>query len=351
MEWELSKENVQPLREGRNVEKLNQALKAKVEGQTKSKISEQHRKMLEAIDNYQGEDPLRPWIECIEWVKEAYPFGGNQSGLLQLLELCARTFYKDNYYLNDIRYLKIWMEYADRCTHPQEIFSFLQDNNIGQNHALFYERYARFLEQQNKFSQANDIYQVGLARKVQPHDSLQIAYAGFIKRSVRESLTKDDTKSPTAQGRSFGNTIAGNSRGSVSHQKIRPQRDSKTDRSMAKQIPVFVDREFQSKGSNCTSTSSSFVGERERMKENMQSATKWAGVRIPQRNVHSVPAVELNVFTDEEFLHNMEQRSAKKRIPASRALRLDDIVHVTREADRLKQNPLAYFNDEEFELM
>ena len=45
MEWELSKENVQPLREGRNVEKLNACLlKARLAGASaKAKVSEEHR--------------------------------------------------------------------------------------------------------------------------------------------------------------------------------------------------------------------------------------------------------------------------------------------------------------------
>jgi hypothetical protein len=45
MEWELSKENVRPLKEGRNVEKLNaRLLKSRLDGASaKSKLSEEHR--------------------------------------------------------------------------------------------------------------------------------------------------------------------------------------------------------------------------------------------------------------------------------------------------------------------
>jgi checkpoint serine/threonine-protein kinase len=44
MEWELSKENVQPLKSGRNVEVLNDALKAKAEGPARSNTLEHQRR-------------------------------------------------------------------------------------------------------------------------------------------------------------------------------------------------------------------------------------------------------------------------------------------------------------------
>jgi hypothetical protein len=44
MEWELSKENVQPLRKGRKVEVLNEALRAKEESPARSKICESERR-------------------------------------------------------------------------------------------------------------------------------------------------------------------------------------------------------------------------------------------------------------------------------------------------------------------
>lgn len=44
MEWELSKENVQPLKGGRNVEVLNDALKAKAEGPARSSTFDNQRR-------------------------------------------------------------------------------------------------------------------------------------------------------------------------------------------------------------------------------------------------------------------------------------------------------------------
>jgi len=44
MEWELSKENVQPLRKGRNVEILNETLQVKEKSKDQSKILDSQRR-------------------------------------------------------------------------------------------------------------------------------------------------------------------------------------------------------------------------------------------------------------------------------------------------------------------
>lgn len=92
-EWELHKENVRPLKRGRNTKLLNRALKAQVDRDLKASLLQTRRyfslfsrvffqvpslrkinhhfllgsirirRMIEAIDEYHGEDPLQPWLE------------------------------------------------------------------------------------------------------------------------------------------------------------------------------------------------------------------------------------------------------------------------------------------------
>ncbi|KAI5070613.1 hypothetical protein GOP47_0014956 [Adiantum capillus-veneris] len=352
MEWELSKENVQPLKEGRNVEKLNASLKARVEVAWKSKISEEHRQMVEAIDIYSGDDPLQPWIECIKWVKQSYPSGGSQSGLLRLLELCARTFCKDTRYADDIRYLKVWMDYADRCTNPRDIYTFLQDNNIAQQHAFFYEHCARFWEQQQKFPESRAIYELGIARKAEPLDSLKRAYTRFLQRVSRESASKDESQSPPAQSnRAFGTQITGKNRG-LPLQQARKSNAFTTERGMPQQFSVYVDPDLRSNKSLPRPQGNKFISETEKNKENIQRASKWAGVKVAGASSTAAPRaaseVKLEVFKDDDELTlSKEPKPKKKSVPASRALRLDDSNSSSREEDKLKQNPLLYFEEDD----
>ncbi|KAH0857753.1 hypothetical protein HID58_086014, partial [Brassica napus] len=45
-------------------------------------------KLIEDIDEYDGDDPLFPWIKCVKWVQEAFPLGGECSRLLVIYEQC-----------------------------------------------------------------------------------------------------------------------------------------------------------------------------------------------------------------------------------------------------------------------
>ncbi|KZV14676.1 hypothetical protein F511_41713 [Dorcoceras hygrometricum] len=105
-EWELFKENVRPLKRGRNVNLLNQALKSHSHTQIKKSLLHDRRRLIEAIDQYDGDDPLQPWIECIKWVQEAFPPGGDYSGLLVIYEQCVRTFWHEHRNAKPVEKLK-----------------------------------------------------------------------------------------------------------------------------------------------------------------------------------------------------------------------------------------------------
>lgn len=49
---------------------------------------------------------------CIKWVQEAFPPGGECSGLLVIYEQCVRKFWHSERYKDDLRYLKVWLEYV-----------------------------------------------------------------------------------------------------------------------------------------------------------------------------------------------------------------------------------------------
>lgn len=55
---------------------------------------------------------------------------------------------------------------ADCLPDPSSVFLFLEDHNIGRDHALFYEAYAAYLELKGNFSQADLVYQEGVKRYV-----------------------------------------------------------------------------------------------------------------------------------------------------------------------------------------
>ncbi len=55
---------------------------------------------------------------------------------------------------------------ADCCTEPKDIYAFLEANSIGQDHALYYEAFATYLEIHKNYKRANEIFELGIARFV-----------------------------------------------------------------------------------------------------------------------------------------------------------------------------------------
>ncbi|KAI9095672.1 hypothetical protein K1719_026232 [Acacia pycnantha] len=62
--------------------------------------------LIEAIEEYNRDDPLLPWLECIKWVQESF----HCSGLVVKYEQCVQTFWHSERYKDDLRYLKVWLE-------------------------------------------------------------------------------------------------------------------------------------------------------------------------------------------------------------------------------------------------
>ena len=64
-EWELSKENIQPLKQGRNMAKLSHSLHQQDEDTARA-IQEERRVFEEELRSDAGEDALDPWYRYIQ---------------------------------------------------------------------------------------------------------------------------------------------------------------------------------------------------------------------------------------------------------------------------------------------
>lgn len=122
-EWENSKENVMPLKRGRNVLELNKALRAQDSFQEKVRL-EQHAKQLEKeLKEYTGGDPLSLWLQYIRWIEAKMPEDTRKK--FAVLENCTRVLKEDSRYKNDLRYIRVWIQYVrihDACSLPFAMF-------------------------------------------------------------------------------------------------------------------------------------------------------------------------------------------------------------------------------------
>ena len=169
MDWETSKENYQPLKQGRQLSKLHEEPeKAPAKAQA---CAEQERRYLEvlsrAVDSGQiglscheetfvalkevlegartvhrerppgGLDTVRMHVmqaDCalvssirssaeadnlragrfIKQTQDTFKSGGQKAELLPLLERCTRELQSDDRYKKDIRYLRVWIQYVSQ---------------------------------------------------------------------------------------------------------------------------------------------------------------------------------------------------------------------------------------------
>ncbi|KAK9928529.1 hypothetical protein M0R45_025661 [Rubus argutus] len=352
-EWELFKENVRPLKRGRKVEILNDALKAQTDNQLRKSLFDQRRRLIQAIDEYEGDDPLQPWLECIKWVQEAFPPGGDFSGLVVIYEQCVRTFWHSDRYKDDLRYLKVWLEYAENCADPEVIFSFLHANEIGKTHSEFYISYALLMESKNKVKAANELLNLGISRNAQPIEKLSDAFRKFLARSMRRppKASEEDSAETRIPTRSFGTVLAkGENCLQTSESSGLLKKNVKLDRarvplSIYKEDSISLDQsDVPKRDLNLWHT----LGPRaERNKENSAIPTKWTSYKVRQRPVPrtggvAVTSACIEIFVDEECAetHRMNAEGAKS---STLQPRQGEEQELKKETELLRREPLRNF--------
>ncbi|KQJ93805.1 hypothetical protein BRADI_3g06840v3 [Brachypodium distachyon] len=351
-ELETFKENVRPLKRGRNVGLLNRALKAHADPAQRSALLAERRRMIEAIEEYQGEDPLQPWVNCIKWVQESFPAGGESSGLVVIYEQCVRAFWHDERYKGDLRYLKVWLEYAGNCADAEVIFRFLEANQIGDGHAVFYIHYSSLMESKNKLKKANEIYNLGIARKAKPVEKLETAYRAFLRRSTKKKEHSEDEAATDDQPvRRFGSDLNhGGHHAENSHLLAKPR--VKLQRiDVNKPISVYKENSVPSQGlaRSKDRTWNTLGTQADRNKENSMMPAKWTSHKIPQK-VGGRPAApssrvsSIEVFVDEECAKEPAPPQVPKSTKPS-VLKLREAItrNLKKETELLKENPLRNF--------
>ena len=111
-------------------------------------LARERRQLRAEIDSaLDGEDdPLEAYDHFVKWTIKNFAEGDPDSGLVELLEEATRKFKNDPNYKGDLRYLKLWCQYARQVEKPASVYAFLASKDIGSGYALLYEEYAKALE-------------------------------------------------------------------------------------------------------------------------------------------------------------------------------------------------------------
>lgn len=205
---EGQKENIQSLPGGRSARKLAELYSPsplhKLATPTPSDTKNVHdciRAEYEAeIQNIsESDDPLDVFDRYVRWTLDAYPTAQAtpQSQLHTLLERATKTFITSAQYKNDPRYLRLWIHYIHFFSDaPREAYMFLSRHGIGEGLALFYEEYAAWLEGAGRWTQAEEVYKLGIERESRPVQRLLRKFKEFEERMAQEPADAIEPSSP-----------------------------------------------------------------------------------------------------------------------------------------------------------
>ncbi|KAI4192510.1 MAG: hypothetical protein LQ346_004282 [Caloplaca aetnensis] len=319
---ESHKENIQSLPGGRSAKALASAFsplslssKTATPGSTRN-LNDAIRQdyELELIAIADSDDPLDIYDRYVKWTMNAYPSAQAtpDSQLRPLLERATKAFQSAAHYKNDPRYLKLWLNYIRFFSDaPRETFAYLARHNIGEGLALFYEEFAAWLEGAGRWTQADEVYKLGIEREARPTERLARKFGEFQQRFEQRTQNGDEPTSPAlpsvrpALAAKVDPFALSTPRPADPQAPPRPNgiAGSSTARGAKQKLTIFSDADAPSSGMKSTFGGAtkgwdSIGSIAERKKENTMEAKPWAGETLRAGKKSNGPP-KMMIFKDE----------------------------------------------------
>ncbi|XP_044268700.1 mitotic checkpoint serine/threonine-protein kinase BUB1 beta-like isoform X2 [Tribolium madens] len=188
MDFDISKENIQPLRGGRNASQLGVALQAQTDMDHHRELLQQQSEFEHQIETYTGDDPLEIWYNYISWVEQSYPKQGHEGNLGPLLERCLCLFEKDPRYRNDRRLCKLFIKYIDQHQNPLELYHMMYASELCRGCADMYRAWAYYYEATGDFQNAHTIFEYAKKELAQPIGDILSAQESLVLAAGRHMI-------------------------------------------------------------------------------------------------------------------------------------------------------------------
>lgn len=150
-ELDRFKENIRPLRQGRNVAALLSAMSLSTTAEEEL-FHERKRQFATRLKRYTGADPLALWHEHIIWLEQTAFRGANEGGLVDILRKCVQALHPDKLsarrpaYLADRRYVDVWLRLAGYSDEPLHVFEYMLQKQVGVHEPSLYTAWAAQLD-------------------------------------------------------------------------------------------------------------------------------------------------------------------------------------------------------------
>ncbi|XP_078591050.1 mitotic checkpoint serine/threonine-protein kinase BUB1-like isoform X2 [Branchiostoma floridae x Branchiostoma japonicum] len=365
--WELSKENVQPLRQGRKIANLTAALQP-VNGQDGglTRVQQEKQAFEAELRMYSGDDPFSVWDRYIKWTEQNFPKGGKDGSLSTLLERCLLFFKDDKRYSNDHRYLQAWIKFAGMTNQPVDIYNFLHDQAIGAQVSLFWEAWAWELEQEGDTKKADAVYMEGIQKQAQPVELLVRKQKEFQARVARATLEGEvPQQSAGMSGPEAQRVTLGGLRGHGKKHQAPVNRTGAATKVYSTGLgvkpcaPPQVGQAFSvfSEDNPQDQVIPAPTGEwtnpplpRVTSRENTHKPGKWTEAKVSQRAVPAVPFAAVSMNANSEFSIHVEEGAAQAQPTPQKPIEMGTQVLSARKPEKssnpLKNMYLPPFEDE-----
>ncbi|XP_045132225.1 uncharacterized protein LOC123516686 [Portunus trituberculatus] len=325
-QWEQSKENIQPLKQGRKAAVLSAVL----DDSAANKLNIMRHEFEEELRTYSGNDPLDVWYRYVLWVEQNYPRGGKEGKLTKLIENCVMAMYSSadvrEKYVNDERFLDIWIKYANLSTNPPEIYQTMEAKNLCLSLADFYINWAWEMEKIGNYKRADAIYEKGLQAGAKPLCSLQESHKKFqirVSRSTIEGRIGDQEINSSEQQRvalsalkSQGHRVGVNRSGPALAGPAGRCVQDLPSKINGPAFSIFKDTSTQGVPSNIPSDDKSTLSlGAPTNQENVRKPNQWSKSKVKQKAVNVVPVEDVDKYHKPEFsVHEDEDTSQYSRI-------------------------------------
>lgn len=263
-----------------------------------------------AIADY--DDPLDVYDRYVKWNLSAYPSAQAtpESQLRPLLERATKAFQTASHYKNDPRYLKLWLTYIRLFSDaPRETFAYLARHGIGEGLALFYEEFAAWLEGDGRWTQADEVYRLGIERDARPAERLLRKFGEFQHRFESRLQQGDEPSSPALPMVrpalvAKQDPFASSAPRPVDPQAQRPASSTRgsSSRGGRQKLAVFSDADASAPsigaGGEASRGWENIGSISERKKENVMEARPWAGETL-KLGKKPIVVPKMMVFKDE----------------------------------------------------
>ncbi|CAG7838355.1 unnamed protein product [Allacma fusca] len=201
-DWELSKENIQPLSSGRKMSFLTHSL-------DESEFARISREMEDQIKEYNGPDPLEPWMKYIEFLEQSCPTGGKTNAKYDhVLHRCFQFFSQVPEYRDDKRVVEVYLKAVQNfpAVKRAEMIQGILNRGFGVTVSRTYLAIADALEASQNFSDAIKFLKSGIEAGAQPVEYLEDALTNLqfrVAQRIAQNMQRDDEESI----RNFGASV------------------------------------------------------------------------------------------------------------------------------------------------